>query len=134
MPCASTATSASATGAAGVGKTLSARRYARWDVAEPLLVGWGPRHPSDTKVYAAVAHPDGLLHAHVCCPFRELRDDIAQLVTRGRLHRRAPPPRGASVRGDFPTLAELLIVDEAERLSTAALEHLRDVFDRPASA
>src|SRR5215208_2355916 len=39
-------------GAAGVGKTLSGRRYASWDVAEPLLDTWGPRAPSDAKVYA----------------------------------------------------------------------------------
>ena len=83
-------------GNAGVGKTLSARRYARWDVAEPLLVGWGPRHPSDIKVEAAVAGRRTVFYTPaVCCPFRELRENIAKLVTRGRLHRRASPPRGA---------------------------------------
>lgn len=34
-------------GSAGVGKTLSARRYARWDIAESLLNTWGPRDYSD---------------------------------------------------------------------------------------
>jgi hypothetical protein len=42
-------------GNAGVGKTLSARRYAKWDVAELLLDTWGAPEPSHARVYAALA-------------------------------------------------------------------------------
>ena len=70
-------------GAAGVGKTCSARRYARWDVAEPLLAAWGPRDPSDDKVYAALAKHRAIFYTPtVCCPFRELHGDIAKLINR----------------------------------------------------
>ncbi len=34
-------------GDAGVGKTQSGRRYARWDLLEPFLVEWGPRTDGD---------------------------------------------------------------------------------------
>ena len=41
-------------GPAGVRKTLSARRYARWHVAEEMLVEWGPRQPWEAQARAAL--------------------------------------------------------------------------------
>lgn len=120
-------------GPAGVGKTLSARRYAGWDLAEPLLVGWGPRQDADAEVYAALAGHRAVFYTpSVCCPFRELREDVARLVSRVGICIDQHVRRGPLVRagGDTASLAELLIVDEAERLSTVAVEHLRDLFDR----
>lgn len=119
-------------GSAGVGKTLSARRYAKWDLAEPLLTEWGPRQPSDAKVYAALAGPRAVFYTPaVCCPFRELRADIAKLVTRVGVCIEEHVNREVHFRvGGMANLAELLVVDEAERLTTTGLEHLRDVFDR----
>ena len=119
-------------GSAGVGKTLSARRYAKWDLAEPLLTEWGPRQPSDAKVYAALAGPRAVFYTPaVCCPFRELRADIAKLVMRVGVCIEEHVNREVRFRvGGMTNLAELLVVDEAERLTTTGLEHLRDVFDR----
>ena len=70
-------------GPAGVGKTHSGRRYARWDLAEPLLSKWEQRAPSDAKVYAAVADRRTIFYTPaVCSSLRELRDDISALLTR----------------------------------------------------
>jgi len=119
-------------GPAGVGKTLSARRHAHWDLAEPLLHTWGPRDPSDTKVYAALARSRTVFHTPtVGGTLQELRKDLHRLTARVE----ACIEQSSTSRDGQRTIArgsliELIIIDEAERLSTAALEHLRDTFDR----
>ena len=119
-------------GPAGVGKTSSARCYAQWNVAELLLATWGPREPSDEKVYEALAQNRTVFYTPtVCCPFRELHGDIARLINRVGVCIESHVHRAEVVRtGLAPYTAELLIIDEAERLSTTALEHVRDLFDR----
>src|SRR5207244_13096824 len=49
-------------GAAGVGKTLSARRYAHWDLAGPLIETWKRRAPSCAQVHAALALSRTVFH------------------------------------------------------------------------
>lgn len=119
-------------GAAGVGKTRSARCYAKWDVAEPLLATWGPREESDAKVYAALAQSRAVFYTPtVCCPFRELHGDIARLINRVGVCIDSHVRRDVVVQTSVPpSPAEVLIIDEAERLTATALEHVRDLYDR----
>jgi len=119
-------------GSAGVGKTLSARRYARWDVAESLLGTRGPRDPSDAKVYAALARTRTVFYTPtVSEPLRQLRDELNQLTSRVSICIEQHLERRADSRGHhYPNLVEMMIIDEAERLSHSAFEHLRDTFDR----
>ena len=119
-------------GAAGVGKTCSTRRYARWNAAEPLLTTWGPRDASDDKVYAALAQHRAIFYTPtVCCPFRELHGCIAKLISRVGICINSHLHRAKLVQTSHSSdLPEVLIVDEAERLTNTGLDHLRDLFDR----
>jgi DNA transposition AAA+ family ATPase len=120
-------------GPAGVGKTLSARRHAHWDVAEPLLHTWGPRGPSDEKVYAALAHSRAVFHTPtVGGTLRELRKDLALMTSRVDIciKQDTSTDSDGKLFVSQENLVELIILDEAERLSTSAVEYLRDIFDR----
>jgi len=119
-------------GPAGVGKTLSARRYACWDTAEPLLTTWGPREESDLKVYAALSRSRSVFYTPtVGSTLRELRQELPRLLSRvgscieQHLRSEGGPPAHHHTR-----FVELVVIDEAERLSTTALEYMRDLFDR----
>lgn len=120
-------------GPAGVGKTLSARRYARWDGAISLLTTWGVRDPSDLRVYADLDRARTVFYTPtVGCPFRELRHDLPHLMSRVDIciDQHVRPKPGGLPETRRKRSVELLIVDEAERLSTTGLEYVRDLFDR----
>ncbi len=118
-------------GPAGVGKTLSARRYAHWDTAVELLEGWGPREDSDAKVYAALARSRTVFYTPVVKgTHKELVEDLRNLIARVDIcidqhinHRQH------ATRGPYRNV-QLIVIDEADRLSPFGLEHLRDRFDR----
>ena len=119
-------------GPAGVGKTLSARQYAHWDLAEHLLVSWGPRDPSDAEVYAALAQSHTVFYTPtVGGTLRELRGEIKLLASRVRIciDQNTYPEKSTYGSGDYAAV-ELLVIDEAERLSNIALDYIRDLFDR----
>lgn len=123
-------------GSAGIGKTLSARRYAHWDQAEPLLVEWRAREPAeDIKLNAHLSRSRAIFYTPtVGATLRELRNDIPMLIDRADWciddHVRPCVPGGCKIMDSSHRYVELLIVDEAERLTTTALEWLRDLFDR----
>ena len=118
-------------GSAGVGKTVSTRRYAHWNLAESLLYGWGPRDPSDAKIYAALARSRTVFYTPtVGETLRNLREELKQLSSRVNICIGEHLHQGQPTRSRSYDFIELIIVDEAERLSTSALEYLRDIFDR----
>ena len=124
-------------GPAGVGKTLSARRYARWDKVHDLLTYWGPRSDSDAQVYAALAKSRTVLYTpSVLTTPRALKDELDQVITRTNIcieqhlapaGQVTPETRGWRHSRNY---VELVIVDESERLRPTAMELLRDRYDR----
>ena len=118
-------------GPAGIGKTLSARRYAHWDKAEPLLTAWGPRSDSDTEVYAALHRARTILYTPpVIQTPKQFAQELDLVTSRVGVCIAQHDPSD-----DYPitpaiTRIELIIIDEAERLAPTSLEMLRDQYDR----
>ena len=119
-------------GPAGVGKTLSARRYAHWDAAEELLEEWGPRTDAEAKIYASLARSRTIFYTPaVKVTYAKLAADLDQLMMRAdhaiEQHVHQEVVARSARRSQH---VELIVIDEAERLSAIALENLRDRFDR----
>ncbi|MGP9684122.1 AAA family ATPase, partial [Brachybacterium sp. AOP3-A1-3] len=114
-------------GEAGVGKTQSARRYAHWGTLEPFIHDWGPRSDTDLKHYAAANRSRTVFYTPEVLPkHRDLMRDIE--FYRGKVgiliyeHLRA---NGKITTREVPwtiDFTELIIIDEAERLTPTALE------------
>lgn len=122
-------------GPAGVGKTLSARRYTRWHKAGSLLTLWGPRSDTDNEVYADLAQARAVFYTpSVGGSLNELRRDLPRLIQRVNHcideHVRPPVDGHKHYVGPQTQFVEMVVIDEVERLSTTALEYMRDMFDR----
>jgi DNA transposition AAA+ family ATPase len=114
-------------GPPGVGKTISARHYAKWN----LLEGRNPLALAE-PVPLEIADCRSLLYTPpVTNTPRSVRSslDDGMLLLRA-LVGRARGPAYPDGQCDFSDCCELLIVDEADRLSTASIEELRDFYDR----
>jgi DNA transposition AAA+ family ATPase len=119
-------------GPPGVGKTLSARRYARWDLVEHAVQTFKffeheriPREILDTRsaVYTPQVHNSpGRLEKELAF----IQDRLSWAVQTLE-HPENDPAALSRQQGRF---AELLLVDEADRLKTPTLEQLRDRHDR----
>jgi DNA transposition AAA+ family ATPase len=117
-------------GVPGVGKTVSARQYSRWNQVESLMGGPPPyRHratpPRNSGPWRTVLFTPGVTNTP-----RTVEHAVSNLWgTVDGLGARA------TWYGDPDTVVarqspDLLVVDEADRLKTASLEQLRDFYDR----
>jgi len=120
---------------AGVGKTQSARRYASWDTLEPYITEWGPRGDHDAKHYALANRTRTVFYTPEVLPRpKDLMHDIDHLQVRLGIcadeHQRLTGKITGARVGNTNKWVELLIIDEAERLTPTVLELLRDKHDR----
>lgn len=116
-------------GPAGVGKTLSARQYTRWDLLEPALV----KHRADYEPPPEVVTCHSVLYTpEVANTPRMVWDGIRSLMSSfDWAVQDSLPASGLINMGiDPPQRVELLIVDEADRLKVQSLEAIRDAYDR----
>ena len=114
-------------GPPGVGKTLSARRYARWDLIaapDPLFC---PRSlPAElascrTAFFTpAVTNTPRLIE-------RGLKESLAELHL--AVEHVLDEVGATNTPRRYPGYCELVLVDEADRLTTASLEQLRAHYD-----
>ncbi len=124
-------------GPAGVGKTLSARRYTHWDLCHELLTDWGARTENDAKIYAALARRRTVLYTpSVLTTTKVLKQELDLAIARTNICITQHLESSDTDRRDLwghkyrKNHVQLVIVDESERLGPTAMELLRDRYDR----
>lgn len=120
-------------GPPGVGKTLSARQYVRWELLEGLAPFDDP--PKELAECRALLYTPGVINSP-----RTLKADLAKgilrlqaVVGRAEYNASASPATleyQAFAVKDYQDCCELVLVDEADRLKMPSLEQLRDLYDR----
>ena len=124
-------------GRPGVGKTLSARHYAQWDLIEEfdardraMMNGELRVPPPDFRACKTIFYTPSVANTP-----RSIDREIAEMrwLMRNLLDRVSHPkdPWRCLHRVEpLPDPTQLIIVDEADRLKMAGLEQIRDIYDR----
>jgi DNA transposition AAA+ family ATPase len=115
-------------GAPGVGKTISARRYTRWDILEPYFprYAYTKKPPSEVSSCRSVFYtpPVSSSPSAIAGEIERRRNLVSWLVDAAGRNGRSKEP------AEIPDRTQMLIVDEANRLKVTAPEQLRDMYDR----
>lgn len=112
-------------GAAGVGKTRSARRLTSWDQMEQQLRERGGGLKGEGKV--AMYTPETTMSP------RKLEQELLHLHAQMERLSSLSPLSSGMPRGGYRMTGvtwELLVIDEADRLKPMGLEVVRDLYDR----
>lgn len=120
-------------GVPGIGKTVSARTYARWDAVEAMMTQY--RLP-ELPVQPDLLHCVTLLYTPSVnvVPTRLEKDLETRITQLEEFHYYMQAAIDGQQVLTYPTrtpnVAQLLIIDEADRLKAVSLEVVRDVYDR----
>ena len=120
-------------GPAGVGKTLSARRYSHWDDIEPYLQDCPHNHPSNSDALTTLVKSRTIFYTpSVSETIRDMRKNLGDLIYQAEdsIDERLNYDENYTKINKHNKDVELLIFDEAERLSMNTIEFVRDLFDR----
>jgi DNA transposition AAA+ family ATPase len=111
-------------GPPGVGKTLSARYYARWDVVEPCLHAfWDASLPPLASWHTLMYTPT------VTTTAQSLTKELTFVHRRWNcLVDQARSGPHELERHTVPDCCELVMIDEADRLKMQGMEQLRDLY------
>lgn len=115
-------------GAAGVGKTLSARYYAKWFFLENRLQNHLPYLP----LHPEISSCNTLLYtAEMSSPYRLIKQRIDQMrIQLGRFRdEMLPVEKQEKVIANLSDYCQLIIVDETERLKMGGIEQFREIYD-----
>jgi DNA transposition AAA+ family ATPase len=117
-------------GDAGVGKTLSAKRYTQWDQMERVLLGELSQPVRPEALRVAFYTPEALMGA------KSFQQELLQLHWQMNKLATLTPPAvrlQGPIKGNLrvtPLEWDLLVIDEADWLKPLGLDVLRDFYDR----
>lgn len=140
----------------GVGKTLSAWRYASWHLIQPyfperfyltlrlMSVGWhvqktladviaanGAPFPPELGTCRSIIYTPSVTNTpkRLEQEIEAVRQALSALVDAVRFGMPQKPAEKIAPRQVVPDQTDLIIIDEADRLQTASLEQVRDIYD-----